>query len=144
MQGSGSIMVFTLLMLLSCNQKADLLEGATEIRTAEGDFEKAAHKIGIAEAFYQFAAEKATINRGKLIHGRDSIRLFYLSAKLAEATLSWSPDTVVVSQSADLAYTYGAYKLLMVDSLGNRTTETGHFHTVWKKQKDGSWKYVWD
>ena len=144
MQGSGSITVLTFLMLLSCNHKADLLKAAAEIRTAEGDFEKAAHKNGIAEAFYQFAAEKATINRGKLIHGRDSIRLFYLNAKLKDATLSWSPDTVVVSQSADLAYTYGAYKLLTIDSIGNKTTETGHFHTVWKKQKDGSWKYVWD
>lgn len=144
MKGCAYIVFFGFLILVSCNQKADLLKAAAEIRTAEGDFEKAAYKNGIAEAFYQFAAEKATINRGKLIHGRDSIRLFYLNAKMEEATLSWSPDTVVVSQSADLAYTYGAYKLLMVDSIGNKRTETGHFHTVWKKTERGSWKYVWD
>ena len=142
MKGCASIVVFTFLILVSCNQKADLLKAAIEIRSAEAAFEKAAHENGIAEAFYQFAAEKATINRGKLIHGRDSIRLFYANAKLEKATLSWSPDTVVVAQSADLAYTFGTFKLLAVDSIGNKKTQTGHFHTIWKKQKDRSWKYV--
>jgi ketosteroid isomerase-like protein len=30
------------------------------------------------------------------------------------------------------------------DSVGNKKDFKGIFHTVWKKQKDGSWKYVWD
>ena len=30
------------------------------------------------------------------------------------------------------------------DSTGKTNENRGAFHTVWKKQKDGSWRYVWD
>lgn len=128
----------------SCQPKPDLLQTKQEIRDAEAAFDKAAKEKGIAEAFYEFAAEDATINRGKLVHGRDAIREFYLNAKMETVQLNWSPDSVFVSQSADMGYTYGKYKLVETDSTGKSSTKEGIFHTVWKKQKDGSWKYVWD
>jgi ketosteroid isomerase-like protein len=136
---------FTLLMLsISCSPKPDLAKAKEEIRAAEAAFDKTAKEKGIAEAFYEYAAEDATINRGKLVHGKEAIREFYINAKMEKTQLTWSPDSVFVSQSADMGYTYGKYKLVEMDSLGQPITKTGIFHTVWRKQKDRSWKYVWD
>jgi len=43
-----------------------------------------------------------------------------------------------------MAYTYGKYTMTIIDSAGESKVSNGIFHTVWKKQKDGSWKFVWD
>jgi ketosteroid isomerase-like protein len=57
----------------------------------------------------------------------------------------WNPDTVIVAERGELVYTYGKYEHLEKDSVGNlKISSSGIFHTIWKKQKDGSWKFVWD
>ena len=58
--------------------------------------------------------------------------------------LVWKPDYVDVSESGDLAYTYGKYTFTSRDSTGRKVVSKGIFHTVWKRQEDGSWKFVWD
>ncbi|MFM9838109.1 MAG: YybH family protein [Cyclobacteriaceae bacterium] len=139
-----SFFVLIVFAIFGCQPKPDLVKGAQEIRDAEAAFEKLAKEKSIAEAFYEYAAEDATINRGQLIHGRDSIHKFYINAQMEKAKLNWSPDSVFVSDLGDLGYTYGKYKLVNPDSTGNEISQTGIFHTVWRKQKDGRWKYVWD
>ena len=136
--------ILLLVLAFSCSPKPDLTKAKEEIRAAEVAFDKTAKEKGIAEAFYQFAAEEATINRGQLIHGRKAIRDFYINAKMEKTELTWTPDSIFVSQNADMGYTYGKYKLVEMDSAGEAITKTGIFHTVWRKQKDGSWKFVWD
>jgi len=58
--------------------------------------------------------------------------------------LDWTPDFVDVSESEDMAYSYGGYSFSALSSKGDTINSSGIFHTVWKKQLDGSWKYVWD
>ena len=57
---------------------------------------------------------------------------------------SWKPDFVDVSSSGDLGYTYGQYTFIRLDSIGNETASQGIFHTVWKRQSDGNWRFVYD
>lgn len=59
-------------------------------------------------------------------------------------SLQWDADFVDVSKSGELAYTYGKYTFTAIDSTGKTIDDKGIFHTVWKKQKDGKWKFVWD
>lgn len=132
------------LLLIGCESKIDKSKIKEEIRQAEANFEKMAKEKGIPEAFFAFADEAATINRGELIHGRKEILDFYQKAKMENVQLNWSPDSVFVSESTDLAYTYGNYKMIITDSLGQASSRSGIFHTIWKKQKDGGWKYIWD
>ncbi len=129
-------------ILVACQSKPQNIK--QEIVEAEAAFEKMAAEKSIAQAFYEFADKNATINRGELIHGREAILDFYRKASLDSAQLQWAPDSVFVSESGDMAYTYGKYKISLPDSSGEITTKTGIFHTVWKRQSDGSWKYVWD
>ena len=128
---------------LGCQQSIETRKEADEIWATEIAFEKDAATRGLAKAFYSFASEEAVIKRDKLIFGRDSIREFY-STFDSRVKFSWKPDTVIVSQGRDLGYTYGKYTHSFMDSLGVEQTTSGIFHTIWKKQKDGSWKYVWD
>jgi ketosteroid isomerase-like protein len=117
-----------------------------EVYATEKAFEKMAAAKGIAEAFYFYADENAVIKRQNdtLIKGKENIRKFYAAQNLKNATVNWTPDFVSVSSNGDMAYTYGKYLWKNKTEKGEDKTFTGVFHTVWKRQKDGNWKYVWD
>ena len=101
--------------------------------------------VGIGHAFVTYAAEDAVLNRSdSLIIGIESIKKRFSDLPGTPGVLTWEPDFVDVSNSGDLGYTYGHYTYSFSDSLGNIVKRRGVFHTVWKRQADGSWRYVWD
>lgn len=53
-----------------------------------------------------------------------------------EPTLNWWPNFAGIARSGDLGFTTGG-----VEVAGRRT---GHYFTVWKRQSDGTWKWVYD
>jgi len=116
-----------------------------EIYKTEKAFEKMASDKGIAEAFYYYADENAVILRANdsIIKGKENIKNFY-TKKHQHATVNWTADFIDVSADGTLGYTYGKYKWRIKKDDGTMTELTGIFHTVWKKQADNSWKYVWD
>ncbi|MGV3528668.1 MAG: YybH family protein [Flavisolibacter sp.] len=134
-----------LFILVACQQPQKPEDLQKQVADAEAAFARMAAEKGIAEAFWYFADDSATIKRQNdtLLHGRDAIRQFY-SATRKDVSLTWSPDFVQVSDDGTLAYTYGRYHFSAPDSTGKANEHTGVFHTVWKRQKDGGWKYVWD
>ena len=134
------------LILLSCHSQPNLSEQSKqEIREAEAAFAQMASEVGIVEAFIAFADESAVLERNNhLIHGLDSIRAHFSSPTPEGTTLEWTPDFVDASSSGDLGYTFGKFVYTRLDSSGTPLKTAGIFHTVWKKQSDGSWKYVWD
>lgn len=136
------------LALSNCNtdSKSQAGKAKTEIEQAEKEFDKMGSEKGIAEAFWFFADSNAVIKRGmdSLIHGKEGIRNFYSGAYYKTAKVTWSPDFIDASASGDRGYTYGKYIWRSTDSTGAVIESKGIFHTVWKKQLDGSWKYVWD
>lgn len=118
-----------------------------EIIEVEKNFVDSVARLGVARAFYHFAADSAVLLRGdKLIKGKVAMsRRFEETAEFYEnSSLVWEPEFVDVSSSGDLAYTYGSYVFTLVDSIGEEKSDTGIFHTVWKRQTDGQWKFVWD
>lgn len=133
--------------LLSCGSKTGTGQkekAINEIQQAEADFNKMAGEKGIAEAFGFFADSNAVIRRDSLIKGKENIRIFYSKDFYKTATVTWAPDFTDASETGDLGYTYGKYLWQSKDSTGKANESRGVFHTVWKKQKDGSWRYVWD
>lgn len=134
------------LLIFGCSSRTNLKElSAQEIRETEKAFAKMANEVGIDKAFIEFADESAVLNRNNiLISGIDAIKEHFNSPTPKGTTLQWSPDFVEVSSSGDLGYTYGKFTYTRLDSAGNTLQSTGIFHTVWKKQEDGTWKYVWD
>jgi ketosteroid isomerase-like protein len=142
-------LLISLLVLSGCTPKSkpkNLTYVKLEIVKTEKDFEKLVAQKGLAEGFYQFADSTAVIKRehDTLITGKTNIKNYYLNPKYQNANVTWSPDAVFVSDAGDMASTYGKYEWTFVDTSGNKQVLKGIFHTVWKKQKDGSWKYIWD
>jgi len=136
------------LMIFSCSENKTGNPGSVkkEIADAEKAFETMAKEKGIAEAFAFYADSNAVIKRrnDSLIKGKEGIRNFYGDNFYKSASVAWSPDFIETSPDGNLGYTYGKYLWQSKDSAGKSIEFRGVFHTVWKKQKDGSWRYVWD
>jgi len=137
------ILVLPIAILFSCNAANDAKEKSkAEIMQVEKDFAKHAKEKGIADAFYTYADDSAVIKRGPgVIKGKEAIKSFY-EKQPAAGELQWAPEFVDVS--GDLGYTYGPFTFSLKDSTGKVNEVKGTFHTVWKKQKSGTWKFVWD
>lgn len=143
----ASILIIPVILLFAgCSSSAGREEIKREIFQAEKAFEKMTSEKGVAEAFYYFADKNAVIKRenDSLISGSDNIKIYYEKKALKDAVVNWTPDFIDVSESGDLGYSYGKYAWKLKDNAGNIVEYKGVFHTVWKRQKDNSWKYVWD
>ncbi len=57
--------------------------------------------------------------------------------------LTFSPSTIRVSQSGDMAYELGTFELTTNDKKGKPQTKANYV-VVWGKQVDGSWKALVD
>ena len=144
-----SIICLSMFFFVSCKPKtnaADINELKEKIVKIEKEFETTVKEKGIQEAFYEYADSNAVIKRedDRLIKGKELIKLYYQNPAYLKDSVSWKPDFVEVSDDGTLAYTYGIYVWKVKDSVGKETIYKGVFHTVWKKQTDGTWKYVWD
>ncbi|MDG1571929.1 DUF4440 domain-containing protein [Robiginitalea sp. M366] len=139
-----------LIASLSCQNpsaKAQQAQWKQEIRETEQAFSNLSRQEGIAKAFLTYAAPDAVMLRGQQrIEGLEAIRTYFeaQTGQTEGMVLTWEPDFIDVSASGDLGYTYGAYTLTQTDSLGTTQTRKGVFHTVWKRQADGNWRFVWD
>jgi len=141
-----TIIIFSLMAACTAGSNKSSTEAAKkEIVETERAFETMAREKGLSDAFAFYADSSAAVNRGSyILHGKDSIRKYYLSPRFKGVKLEWKPDFVEVSKSADLGYTYGKYTFSVQDSTGKVTTSKGIFHTVWKRQANGNWRFVWD
>src|SRR5690348_7504338 len=79
------------------------------------------------------------------IVGKDAIRK-YVSSSFATPgfSIAWKTDKVEISQSGDLAYSYGTDRISLNTPDGKPVIEENEAVAIWKKQPDGSWKCVMD
>lgn len=138
---------FTLLSFLYCSNPASIDKAVwiEEIHQAETAFNDMAAEQGLQAAFLAFAADSAAINRSnQVIKGKAAIRTYFEQQTLGDVRLSWEPEFIDVSEDGSMGYTYGPYTFSARDTSGRLMESTGIFHTVWKRQPNGSWKYVYD
>lgn len=144
------ILIFTAhLVLISCNMETknnSIEQWKQEILTTEQEFAAMAKKEGIKKAFLNYAADDVVLLRSKkLVEGKKAMDEFFgIPNESEHENLEWAPDFVDVAASGDLGYTYGKFTYSAIDSIGNKVESSGIFHTVWKKQPDKTWKFVWD
>jgi Zn-dependent M28 family amino/carboxypeptidase/ketosteroid isomerase-like protein len=116
-----------------------------KIHATEAAFAAMARDSGIKQAFLAYASEEAVLNRNnRLVRGKQEIAAYFDSQPYTDIRLEWAPDFIDVAVSADLGYSYGHYTFSATDASGNTIQDSGIFHTVWKRQADGQWKFVWD
>lgn len=137
--------IILLLLALPCLTSAQA-SVTDDIRLVEKQFQDDLNEKGTAYAFEKYAATDAVIKRENdtLIFGRDGIRKYYARESYKNAKAYWSPDRIEVSGDGTMASTFGKYRWIVVNGDGKTSEFKGVFHTVWKRQSDGTWKYIWD
>lgn len=144
--------IFTLLtlicMLSACSNKNindtsrnDLKDTLMKV---DADFSRMSVEKNVSEAFINYAAQDVILMREKEfpIVGFDSLKRYYEKKKFSKSKLTWEPLKAEVN--GDLGYTFGSWELNAKADDGRDTTVYGLYSTVWKKQQDGSWKFVLD
>jgi len=118
---------------------------ADTLKQLEAEFMKAAAEKG-SQGYMSYYADDAVEvpNGGPLIHGKAEIAkgIGFLDDK--NNRLIWTPVAADMSASSDLGYTYGTYEFHSRDKDGKPVIDYGKYTSIWKLQKDGSWKVVLD
>jgi ketosteroid isomerase-like protein len=116
-----------------------------DLRQLEAEFMKAAAERG-SQGYLSYYSDDAVElpNGGPIIQGKINIAkgMGFLDQK--ENRLTWAPVGADISASGDLGYTYGTFEFRSKDKDGKTVVDRGKYTSIWKKQKDGSWKVVLD
>ena len=72
--------------------------------------------------------------------GKDA---FARAVKVLSEYVTWKPLKADVSASGDLAYSYGSYEL-RTKQADEKPAEVGHFARVWKRDRSGPWRVVFN
>ncbi len=140
---------FTAILLvavfLSASPSAVAKRDAGILLRLEADFMKAAAERGLQGYMSYYAEDAAELPNGAdMFRGKESIAktMDFLDDK--NNHLTWKPAYADVAASGDLGYTYGTFEFRSKDKEGNPSVEYGKYVSIWKKQRDGSWKVVMD
>ena len=114
---------------------------ADVLKEADRAFAKLAHEKGPGPAFQAYAAPSVTLFNaaGPPVTPEQLGKRFP-----AGAVFEWEPDEAVISAGADLGYTIGHAKVTLPGKNGAAETSEQRYITVWRKQPDGSWKFILD
>lgn len=105
-------------------------------------FSQLSEQKGRNAAFISYAAEHATLLRpySMPVTGKDTIVSLFNAYADSNYALTWKPIKADVARSGELGFTYGTYTL----HIKNVGKEEGSYCTIWKKDKNHSWKFVLD
>jgi ketosteroid isomerase-like protein len=115
------------------------------IRMADTDFSRDATRLGTGEAFGRYAAEDAQIFSplGEFVTGPGAITASF-SAPIGKSSFAWHPVEGEMAKSGDLGFTVGNAVFTSEREDGTVVARYSKYLTVWKRQRDGAWRYVVD
>ena len=116
-----------------------------QVRAADTAFSALAQRVGTGRAFGDFAAENAQIfsTPGEFITGPNAISESF-GPSGSSGALVWHPVAGGVAESGDLGFTVGNAVFTGLREDGGQVVRYSKYLTVWKKQRDGRWRYVVD
>jgi ketosteroid isomerase-like protein len=99
------------------------------------------------DGFSSFLAENVSTLRADrpVLRGITAMRQEWKPLLENKSTsIRWQPISAEISKNGDLGYTVGSYTITRTDEKGSSVVGTGKYLTVWRVQKDGSWKVEFD
>lgn len=99
-----------------------------------------ATKEGLYKALLHYAGDSVIIPRAGTLPqiGKTEVAKNWLT-KPDFTTLTWKPIKAEASKAGDMGYSFG-----YATFVGKDTVTYSNYCTIWKKQKDGEWKIVYD
>ncbi len=133
--------ILAVVILAGCcrEQKSD---PSVLISTDEA-FSRMSVEKGVNAAFIFYADDSVVkLRDGNFpITGKNEMVKFYRSRPDTGMILKWKPVRAEIGQSNDLGYTFGEWELSLK---AKDTILYGNYISIWRKQADGSWKYILD
>lgn len=133
------ILLYCVFFVLSCNQQKDSFRAFQSLIEAEKSFARLSAESGMRDAFMSYLAEEAIIFRPEPVLGRDK----YANSPTIPGMLIWQPIFADISRDGKLGYTTGPWELHR-SGKKDSADAYGHYVSIWKQQKDHSWKVVID
>ena len=127
-------------VFFSCNVKQEnpAKPATHEMLNTDLAFSDMCRQVGMKKAYLQYIDDEGALLRPDHLPIVSADAIKYISQLSDTAyTLSWKPAHAEIASSGDLGYTYGTFELHFED-----TTLTGTYVNIWKKQKNGEWKFV--
>jgi ketosteroid isomerase-like protein len=131
-----AIILAATLAACATTQGASTSVTVAQVIAAERAFAVRAHEIGWIPAFCEFSATDAQlVGRAGLTPAHE--RMCALPDD-GERNLYWAPSYAGIASSGDLGFTTGPA------STDAARTPTIQYFTVWRRQADGGWKWIYD
>lgn len=115
-----------------------------EMMTADAAFAKMATEEGVPAAFAAYAAADVRMfpDGGEPYSGRD-VLIERFAGWPEGATLRWAPEEGVAAPGGDFGFTWGRFVMTAPGEAGP-VEEHGKYVSIWRREADGSWKFVAD
>ena len=114
-----------------------------EMVKTEQSFSKMAQDTNPRDAFMAFIADDGLLFRPGAVNGKKWMLEHPVPPSDKKPVLAWQPAFAGMAESGDMGFTTGPWEA-KGDVKDEKPSGYGHFVTVWKKQTDGSWKFVVD
>jgi uncharacterized protein (TIGR02246 family) len=140
------LLLLLLLASVSCASAGRPEDVRARILQLDAEWSEAAQSRDI-DRVVSYWADDATVlpPGGPPIVGKAAIRDFVAkSFENPSFRISWKTNDVVVSEGGDLAYGIGTNRVNVTAPDGTPITVDGKAVTIWRREKDGSWKCVVD
>lgn len=120
-------------------QDPDSSTALFSLAEAERNFSRSSVAIGRVNAFLENLADECVVFQPEPVNGKE----FYSKRKPSPVLLTWEPEFVDIAASEDFGVSHGPWE---ITDYGPRKLPQrwGYYVSVWKKQKDGTWKVVVD
>ncbi len=137
------LLAFLSLAAAGCHTPNRRATSAEVLLEADAAFARAAAARGVAQAFRDYAAPDAMVlpAGAEPVTGREAI---FQIMQQDPGELTWTPAGADLCKGGDLGYTWGRFQFRETAPNRPAAVHYGKYLTVWKRQPDGSWKFVAD
>lgn len=135
--------IFVVVICLVVSVVAQGQSALQEMVNTEQSFSKMAEEQNARDAFLAFIADDGLLFRPGAVNGKKWMQEHPVPPSDKNPLLAWQPAFAGMSASGDMGFTTGPWES-KADRSDDKPSGYGHFVTVWKKQADGTWKFVVD
>ena len=124
--------------------RASAQRSLEEIIGVERTFAQDSVRNAVKRSFLNYVAPDGVIFRPRPVPALETLRADSDDSP-AEGFLDWWPVMAGVSRSSDLGFSIGPWQQHLTSPPANYPADTyGYYCTIWRRQADGSWRFVID
>lgn len=137
------IQILWMAVFWACTPSEDQIPDPNQLKVVDQAFSRLSEAKGMNHAFASYIDERGVIlrNNSMPIVGKDKVVARLSQNADTTFRLTWEPMFADIARSGDLGYTYGTY---LVASLEGDSLGAGTYVSIWKKDNEGNWKFVFD